>query len=68
MDRKLFLMLKLFDFICDDCGKTFEILLECPTHSDISCPHCKSLHTHRTWTKSQFRIHGQGAYNNKMVL
>ena len=61
-------MLKLFDFKCQDCGKDYEQLVSNPADIKTVCPECGSFNTARTWTKSSFKVHGQGAYNNKMVI
>lgn len=60
-------MLKLFDFQCQDCGKSFEKLVEPTAIPAVTCPHCNSINVSRTWTKSTFRVTGAGAYNNKLV-
>ncbi|HEX3320064.1 MAG TPA: zinc ribbon domain-containing protein [Terriglobales bacterium] len=33
----------VYDYICNDCHKTFELVLTLQEHeTDIKCPHCKS--------------------------
>ena len=59
-------MLKLFDFVCQDCKQEFEKLLKDP--KEVVCPHCNSINVNRKWTKSSFKVYGPGAYSNKMVV
>ncbi|UCE26612.1 MAG: zinc ribbon domain-containing protein [Candidatus Coatesbacteria bacterium] len=32
----------LYGYVCDDCGKVFEVLVFAGTDRDISCPDCGS--------------------------
>ena len=61
-------MLKLYDFKCQDCGQDYELLVDDSKPLATTCPECKSLNIQRTYTKSSFRVHGAGAYNNKLVM
>jgi len=59
-------MIKVYDFECYDCGKTFEKAVK--SIADIECPFCGSTHTQRKITAPSIKVNGEGAYTNKMKV
>lgn len=59
-------MLKVYDFICADCGKEFEKLVK--SIADIECPLCGSTHTQKQVSAPSFKVTGQGQYSSKMKV
>lgn len=59
-------MKKLRDFVCRDCGKTFEKFTE-SVHI-VECPHCGSGACTFLHSPQAVKVNGQGAYTNKMKV
>jgi predicted Zn-ribbon and HTH transcriptional regulator len=56
--------LMIRDFVCRDCGKTFEKLSK-GIHG-IECPHCGSGHCTFLHAPQAIKATGQGVYSTKM--
>lgn len=37
----------IYEFVCEDCGETFEALLRMGSFDEVKCPECKSESVHR---------------------
>ena len=59
-------MLKMYDFVCHDCGREFEKLVK--SIADIECPFCGSTHTQKLLAANSIKVNGAGAYTTKMKV
>jgi putative FmdB family regulatory protein len=57
-------MLKMYDFVCRDCGNTFEKLTE--NVSIVECPHCGSGACTHLPSSPAIKATGQGVYSTRM--
>lgn len=60
-------MIKVFDYICSDCGNEFERFVK-KTDLSVECPECGSTKTVQTMPNSSFKVKGQGQYSSQMKV
>ena len=55
----------IFEFICEDCGRTFEELLRSSSViAEVRCPHCESSQVHKKISRIAARIGSDGAFTS----
>lgn len=60
-------MIKVFDYICSECGNQFERFVK-KTDLSVECPECGSTKTVQTVPSTAFKVTGQGQYTSKMKV
>ena len=56
----------IFEYLCDDCGTTFEKLVRNSASKDVPCPSCGQSHV--TTQFSTFSAHGSTRESSREAL
>jgi putative FmdB family regulatory protein len=55
----------LYEFICEDCGETFEeLILSANSTNQVTCPHCKSDLVRKLISKIAAKVSSGGSIVN----
>ncbi len=58
----------IYEYACDDCSHTFELLRKVSDTSLPACPECESTHVRKLISRTSFVLKGGGWYRDHYGL